>query len=346
MPVFLRYERDARGIAAELSTHEEIIRFRFEDGIAITTVTTGCARVTLERLGFRLVETVAEHDLPAPRDENNPLRVARAPRGEARRKVADHMIQAIEEAGATVVVFVVTGWGDLEAAAVARAVDIAKELDGLGVIVVQNDPTAPKVKVPGAKVVRRSGFSFAAACHAGFLEAIKLGARWVLFTQSDVTWGTRDLLLAVAASLAEVGGRWDLPAPIVGVSGGMVDGWPAIASIGIREIGRNARQLETLEVTRTIPVDWLAGYWIVARVEDVVRAGGWDPGYRLYWEDVDFSFRLAAVGSRPLIQPGLAVDHARGSTIRRLLTDEQREEIRRTSFERFVDLWMDRCVGT
>ena len=66
-----------------------------------------------------------------------------------------------------------------------------------------------------------------------------------------------------------------------------------------------------------IPVDWLAGMFMLFRSEDFRAVRGFDERYFLYYEDVDICRRLRKAGRRALYQPGSEVIHAARRASRR-----------------------------
>ncbi|MCB9896488.1 MAG: glycosyltransferase family 2 protein [Planctomycetes bacterium] len=59
------------------------------------------------------------------------------------------------------------------------------------------------------------------------------------------------------------------------------------------------------------PVDWLTGACLFARRDVFLAAGGFDPGFFLYYEDVDLARRVASGGHRTLYAPEVDVMHVR-----------------------------------
>jgi hypothetical protein len=67
--------------------------------------------------------------------------------------------------------------------------------------------------------------------------------------------------------------------------------------------------------------DWLLGSFLLLRRELVDELGGFDPGYRLYGEDIDLCYRAAKAGWERWYVPGAIVFHEhQGVTDRRFLT--------------------------
>lgn len=62
-------------------------------------------------------------------------------------------------------------------------------------------------------------------------------------------------------------------------------------------------------------VAWVAGSALLVERAAFVRVGGFDPGYFLYFEDIDFCLRLGRAGGRVVFDPTLTVLHHRGRSM-------------------------------
>jgi N-acetylglucosaminyl-diphospho-decaprenol L-rhamnosyltransferase len=62
---------------------------------------------------------------------------------------------------------------------------------------------------------------------------------------------------------------------------------------------------------------WLSGSCILVRRDAFEQVGGFDPGYFMYFEDVDLGDRLASAGWRNVYVPTAQVTHAGGTTTQR-----------------------------
>jgi N-acetylglucosaminyl-diphospho-decaprenol L-rhamnosyltransferase len=62
-------------------------------------------------------------------------------------------------------------------------------------------------------------------------------------------------------------------------------------------------------------VDWVSGSCMLVRRAAFDQVGGFDPGYFMYFEELDFCLRLARAGWRVVLEPqAVAVHHIGGST--------------------------------
>jgi len=273
---------------------------------------------------------------PEPMDLHNALKVTRNPLPDLNLAVLRRGIAGTEQARIAVVM-VVSSWEDTEIEAVEMALDACSRLGaGAHVVLVQNNPefhAATKAWKPLGK--HRARFRRAYSENKGFAAACNLGAKkardeidWLLFTQSDCTWGALQVIEAVELSTALWGVEGEYP--IVGPSGGTVD--PSCPWT-LTEVGRNIGEVEN-EVK---PVDFVAGYWFLVRA-DYFDITNMDDGFPLFYEDPDFCLRMAFVhGVRSIVWPSMKVSHERGSTMARL--GVKKSAIRDLSVRRFAARW-------
>jgi N-acetylglucosaminyl-diphospho-decaprenol L-rhamnosyltransferase len=73
--------------------------------------------------------------------------------------------------------------------------------------------------------------------------------------------------------------------------------------------------------TEPAPADWMLGAFLLLRREMLDELGGFDPGFRLYGEDIDLCYRAAKAGWERWYVPEAVVSHAHAAaTDRRFLT--------------------------
>ena len=73
--------------------------------------------------------------------------------------------------------------------------------------------------------------------------------------------------------------------------------------------------------TEPVEADWMLAAFLLLRREMLGELGGFDPGYRLYGEDIDLCYRAAKAGWERWYVPGAIVTHAHAAiTDRRFLT--------------------------
>ena len=86
-----------------------------------------------------------------------------------------------------------------------------------------------------------------------------------------------------------------------------------------------ARQVEHYHlderVTEPVEADWMLAAFLLLRREMLEELGGFDPGFRLYGEDIDLCYRAAKAGWERWYVPDAVVTHAHAAvTDRRFLT--------------------------
>ena len=69
-------------------------------------------------------------------------------------------------------------------------------------------------------------------------------------------------------------------------------------------------ELDYPDTTRPCEPDWVAGLFMLVRRSAFEELGGFDPGFRLYCEDVDLCIRAWLRGYKTLCVPGEGVIHA------------------------------------
>jgi N-acetylglucosaminyl-diphospho-decaprenol L-rhamnosyltransferase len=73
--------------------------------------------------------------------------------------------------------------------------------------------------------------------------------------------------------------------------------------------------------TEPAPTDWMLGAFLLLRREMLDELGGFDPGFRLYGEDIDLCYRAAKAGWERWYVPQAVVSHAHAAvTDRKFLT--------------------------
>ena len=78
----------------------------------------------------------------------------------------------------------------------------------------------------------------------------------------------------------------------------------------------HALDLTGPHTTEPCDVDWVSGCAFAIRRSDLDAVGGFDPGYRLFVEDVDLCDRLRRAGRRIRFVPAAVVEHRVGASTR------------------------------
>jgi GT2 family glycosyltransferase len=160
---------------------------------------------------------------------------------------------------------------------------------------------------------RRTGYAPATA--AGVERALLLGARWVLLLNDDCR-----LAPDAVARLLDVGAD-----PNVGVVGPLVvaDDGAALESAGldVNRLGSGRDRLRGArpDLAPAAPCDPVAVTGAALLVRDVAlrAAGGLDPSWRFYFEDVDLCLSVRDAGFRIRLAPAARAVHSRSATLGR-----------------------------
>ncbi|MFN2518157.1 MAG: glycosyltransferase family 2 protein [Jatrophihabitantaceae bacterium] len=172
----------------------------------------------------------------------------------------------------------------------------------------------------GVRVVETGGnVGYGRAANAGVRETT---AEFVVVANPDIEWtaGSLDELMAAAR-------RWPKGAafgPLIQTPDGAI--YPsarALPSLG-RGIGHalcgwwwpSNPWTAAYRVERTAPVErtagWLSGSCLLLRRDAFAEVGGFDPGYFMYFEDLDLGDRLGAAGWYNVYVPSAVVCHTGG----------------------------------
>ena len=165
---------------------------------------------------------------------------------------------------------------------------------------------------------------YGAAANAGLADR---RSGWALIANPDVRFepGSVDELLAVAA-------RWPRAAT-VGPAIRTVDGqlYPSARDLPSLSTGTGhalfgwvwpgnpwtARYRRERETPRERTAGWLSGSCFLVDLEAFHSVGGFDPGYFMYFEDVDLAARLGERGWLHVYAPSAVVEHEGGHATRR-----------------------------
>ena len=163
----------------------------------------------------------------------------------------------------------------------------------------------------GADLVDGGGnLGFAAGCNRG-ASALR-GCGSVLFINQDAELGPGGLapLLSVLADHRQ----WAAANPLITTpegrvwfAGGRLDPW--LARLRFPSFGHPSTSIVR---DRPVDTDWLNGCALLVRAEAWDRIGGFDEGFFLYWEDVEWSQRARQAGWRLGVSPTAEVVHHRG----------------------------------
>ncbi len=190
---------------------------------------------------------------------------------------------------------------------------------------VDGAPERAAARYPYVRVLPTGGnVGYGAAANAGLAD-VRSG--WALVANPDIRFepGAVDELLAVAARwprAATVGpairtpeghlypSARDLPALSTGIGHALLGWvWPSNPW--------TARYRREGEAPRERTAGWLSGSCFLVDLEAFHSAGGFDPGYFMYFEDVDLAARLGERGWLHVYGPSAVVEHEGGHATRR-----------------------------
>ncbi|MCU1616096.1 MAG: glycosyltransferase [Frankiales bacterium] len=214
-----------------------------------------------------------------------------------------------------------TGFLTTLRAATTRAVDVVLADNGS----TDGVPERAAAAAADVRLLSTGGnVGYGAAANAGLAD---LRTGWALVANPDVRFepGAVDELLAVAARwprAATVGpairtpdgelypSARDLPSLSTGIGHALLGWiWPANPW--------TARYRREREAPRERAAGWLSGSCLLVDLEAFSSVGGFDPGYFMYFEDVDLGERLAERGWLHVYAPSAVVVHEGGHATRR-----------------------------
>lgn len=217
--------------------------------------------------------------------------------------------------------------GDL-AACMGSLADAATPHD-LEVVVVDNaswDGSAEIARGLGAKVIENpTNQGYARAANVGVAAT---GAPWLVVANPDTHFAPGSLARLVAtgstnASVGCVGPRLRnpdgsdyptgrrFPSIVIGVL------HAALAPVWPGNPATRRYHLAGLDRSQPVSVDWISGACMLLRRAAFEAVGGFDPGYFMYFEDMDLCLRLQRTGWQVVFDPAAEVEHTVGGSTRR-----------------------------
>jgi N-acetylglucosaminyl-diphospho-decaprenol L-rhamnosyltransferase len=211
-------------------------------------------------------------------------------------------------------------------------------------VVVDNDSTddsAGVARAAGAEVIGRGrNDSLAAAVNAG---AARMSGEYFALLNPDVLFDSE----TVAESISR---HFDDPAvgvvaPALRLPDGRLQdsarGVPTPRQLALRRIFQH--DLGAIRSDQPVDVDWVVAACLFVRRRAFEEIGGFDEGYRLYFEDVDFCVRLWSAGWAVRLDPTIVVRHEHQASSRSVLGRPFVEHVRSAGrfFARHPDLLLE-----
>lgn len=158
-----------------------------------------------------------------------------------------------------------------------------------------------------------SGTGFGEAVRRGVAELPETDWIWLLHDDASVLPGTLAGLLDTATS-----------APDIGAVGPKIREWPSlrrllevgltVTATGSRETGLETGEPDAGQHDRPRDVLAVNTAGMLIRRDVWLELDGFDPNLPLYFDDIDFGWRLARAGYRTMTAPGAIIFHAESST--------------------------------
>jgi N-acetylglucosaminyl-diphospho-decaprenol L-rhamnosyltransferase len=230
--------------------------------------------------------------------------------------------------GTAVAVVLVTYQSERDLAMCLGSLERAAGPHPLEVVVVDNASTDASVEIArgyGAKVLENHA-------NLGLSRAINMGvavtgAPWLLIANPD-TWlspGSLRRMLATGASdprtgcvgphLANPDGS-DYPTGRRFPSLLMGSVHAALAPVWPDNPATRRYHMAGVDRSRPLTVDWVSGACMLLRRQAFEEVGGFDPGYFMYFEEMDLCLRLHRAGWRVVFDPLAEVKHVVGGSTR------------------------------
>jgi GT2 family glycosyltransferase len=149
---------------------------------------------------------------------------------------------------------------------------------------------------------------FGTGMNRGVARAAALGRTHVLLLNPDALVEAGAVAAMLAASLAD--GDAMVAPRILRPDGSL---WSAGSDLYLEDGRIRSRRRREEDTTARIE-PWLSGACLLLSVALFRRAGGFDDAYFLYWEDVDMSHRVTAIGGSLVLLDDVTAVHAEGGT--------------------------------
>lgn len=123
------------------------------------------------------------------------------------------------------------------------------------------------------------------------------------------------------AELARLNGSVIAPITVspLGYCEDSVRRFPTLLSLLMKAVGGDDGRYAFSPGDDTFPAEWVGGMFMLFQADDFRRAGGFDEGFFLYYEDVDICLRLWKMGGKVLACPRAEAVHEAQRTSRRQL---------------------------
>jgi GT2 family glycosyltransferase len=168
----------------------------------------------------------------------------------------------------------------------------------------------PEVRTLASK----RNLGFAKGCNVGMRAALDMGAEYLLLLNNDVLLRPDAIAELVVALEGNPGAG--AVGPLIYYASEPERVWFGGGKVrmGGRVLPEHGEDAAIHPGSPTVESEWLPGTAMLVRREAIARAGMMDASYFLYWEDVEWCFRLRHSGYRLLIVPRSVIYHKVNAT--------------------------------
>jgi len=200
----------------------------------------------------------------------------------------------------------------------ARAFVVDNASDDFSVDAARDAAAAIRSSVPTEVLPRHSNAGFAVGANIGMDRAMPSDPDWLLFCNPDAV-----LPPGSVAALVEVAKSWPRPAVVApalinldGSAQPMVERTYRIGRVlaGMARVGGANRASSAPTNGPPFTADWVHAAVLLVPTQIARSVGGWDEGYFLYAEDMDFCLRARQAGADVVVVPSVRVPHVSGAS--------------------------------
>ena len=200
----------------------------------------------------------------------------------------------------------------------ARGYVVDNASDDFSVDAARDAAAAIQADVPVEVMPRHSNGGFAAGCNVGMNRALTTDPDWLLFLNPDAV-----LPPGAVRGLVDVAATWHRPAVVspalVNLDGSpqpMVERTYRIGRVlaGMARIGGANRAQPVPEGGSPFAADWVHAAVLLVPTQLAQSIGGFDEGYFMYAEDMDFCLRARKAGADIVVAPNVRVPHVSGAS--------------------------------
>ena len=200
----------------------------------------------------------------------------------------------------------------------ARAYVVDNASDDFSLDAARDAAHAIREKVPVDLIARHTNAGFSAGNNAGMHRALAADPDWILFCNPDAILPPGSVTALVEAATA-----WPRPAVVApalvnldGSAQPMIERTYRIGRVlaGMARIGGANRATPAPHSGQPFTADWVHGAVLLVPATLAASLDGWDEGYFMYAEDMDFCLRARKAGADVVVAPEVRVPHMSGAS--------------------------------